>query len=428
MLSRCFLSASFIATIAGCGSGSQSPIGSIPQGAASLPDSSSISQPDLLYKTVASFGGKEDGSGPTGALVAVDGVLYGVTNSGGNDFGSLGTIYKVSKFGKVSIIHRFAGGADGSNPYNAGLLNVNGTLYGTTEDGGNGCAVGCGTVFKTSTTGAEQVLHSFAGGLDGLAPSAPLIEANGVLYGTTQIGGTSGCRGNGCGVVFKINPDGSGYDVLYRFAGGTDGAYPVAGLVEVNGKLYSTTQGGGTNKCYIGCGTIFEMSTSGSERVVYAFKGERDGANPEAGLIAVNGLLYGTTQFGGNARCGSRLCGTIFEASTSGTERVIYRFNGGIGDGAYPQTTLLYRNGTFYGTTGSGGSCFVYRTGCGTIFALYAPGNEKTIHVFGGGSDGLFPQAGLIEFDSWLYGTTGSGGTSNNCGSDGCGTVFKLAP
>jgi uncharacterized repeat protein (TIGR03803 family) len=131
---------------------------------------------------------------------------------------------------------------------------------------------------------------------------------NGTLYGTTLAGGKAGCSNNfGCGVVYSITTSGS-EKVVYRFKGGSDGGNPLAGLVEVNGALYGTTYGGGAS----GLGTVFSISTSGGEQVLHSFAGP-DGAGPRAGLIDVGGTLYGTTFSGGNGKgCGGKGCGTVF--------------------------------------------------------------------------------------------------------------------
>src|SRR5579863_7800622 len=157
-----------LVVLAGCtGSGSQSSIVAIPLNAPRIAPPPLVRQFGSTYKTVYSFKGKTDGYVPTGEILPLGEVLYGVTNAGGNDYGSLGTIYKVSEFGKETVLYRFRGGADGSNPTNAGLVAVKGSLYGTTGTGGSGCSGGCGTVFKTTTEGSEQVLYSFHGGSDG---------------------------------------------------------------------------------------------------------------------------------------------------------------------------------------------------------------------------------------------------------------------
>ena len=149
----------------------------------------------------------------------------------------------------------------------------------------------------------------------------------GTLYGTTWWGGLA-CS---CGAIFEISLSGK-ERTLYRFKGGTDGARPAAGLINVNGTLYGTTsQGGASND-----GTIFKITTSGTETVLYSFKGETDGMDPEANLLNINGTLYGSTVLGGGSGCrGGQGCGTIFKVTMSGTETVLYRFEGRT-DGAKP--------------------------------------------------------------------------------------------
>jgi len=172
---------------------------------------------------------------------------------------------------------------------------VAGTLYGTTSSGGGtvSCTGGCGTVFKITTAGIETVLHSFGHDSDGVFPYAGLINVKGSLYGTTAIGGASGP-----GTVFKITTAGV-ETVLYSFKVGSDGANPYAGLIDVAGTLYGTTVHGGTGSCTAGCGTVFKITTKGMETVLHSFKDGRDGANPYAGLIDVAGTLYGNTSVGG---------------------------------------------------------------------------------------------------------------------------------
>lgn len=150
----------------------------------------------------------------------------------------------------------------------AGLVPVDGVLYGTTLAGGGGrCTygqfyVGCGTVFKITTSGVETVVHSFAGGSDGNNPEAGLIDVDGTLYGTTDIGGGTGCitaYSIGCGTVFKVTSDGK-ERIVHNFTGPpADGKYPYAGLLEVDGTLYGTTSGGGRGCAGPGCGTVFSI-------------------------------------------------------------------------------------------------------------------------------------------------------------------------
>jgi uncharacterized repeat protein (TIGR03803 family) len=140
-------------------------------------------------------------------------------------------------------------------------------------------------------------------------------------------------------------------------------------LINVNGTLYGTTVGGGRR---YGNGTVYSITTSGQEKVLYRF--ERRGSNaatPEAGLINVKGTLYGTTlEGGGSSACGEYGCGTVYSITLRRVETVLYRFAGG-SDGSHPGATLVNVNGTLYGTTAlGGGSSSKCSEGCGTVFAL----------------------------------------------------------
>ncbi|MBV8343570.1 MAG: hypothetical protein JO190_01080 [Candidatus Eremiobacteraeota bacterium] len=249
-----------------------------------------------------------------------------------------------------------------------------------------------------------QVLYSFAGGSDGAYPQAPLIDLKGTLYGTTKGGGAGGN-----GTVFRVTTTGI-EKVLYSFAGGSDGAYPEASLTKVNGTLYGTTNGGGAS----GYGTVFSVTTTGTEKSIYSFAGGSDGAYPQASLTNVNGTLYGTTVY-----AGAHGFGTVFRVTTTGIEKVLYSFAGG-SDAANPKAGLIDVNGTLYGTTYAGGNpaCL---SGCGTVFSVTTAGAEKVLYSFAGGSDGEHPVASLIEVNGTLYGTT-RGGTGNVRN----GTVFGV--
>ena len=268
---------------------------------------------------------------PTGSVINAGSMLYGTTYAGGGRAWGEGAVFSLDLAnGEGTVLHSFNGkGKKGGYPW-AGVIDVNGTLYGTTYAGGTGSCVndgtGCGTVFSIDPqTGAEKVLHYFGSGTDGRYPQAGLIDVGGTLYGTTDSGGTGSCGDNyGCGTVFSLNPKTHAETVLYSFQeNGTDGRYPEAGLVDVNGTLYGTTSAGGSGSCendgdgVPGCGTVFSIDPqTGAETVVYSFAGSPDGASPEAGLIDVNGTLYGTTFLGGSGSCDSFYsitgCGTVF--------------------------------------------------------------------------------------------------------------------
>ena len=320
------------------------------------------------------------------------------------------------RFGRPGRSRHDEGGAHPS----AALIDVNGKLYGTTPDGGFRCPqkhLGCGTVFSISPDGTKSVVYKFhRGASDGWRPFAGLTEANGTLYGTTYYGGSSND-----GVVFSLTTSGV-EKVLYSFKGGRDGANPQSVLLDVNGTLYGTTSFGGDDSCsYFGCGTVYRISTTGMEKVLYRFKGFSDGDDPYAGLVDVGGTLYGTTLGGGGGKAcvPGGGCGTVYKVSTSGAETVLYRFQGGT-DGEFPYDTLIDVDGVLYGTTARGGG----RLNGGTVFSASTNGGEKVLHRFRRGSDGQVPIAGLVNVNGILYGTTQYGGAS--CGSAGCGTVFSL--
>jgi uncharacterized repeat protein (TIGR03803 family) len=209
--------------------------------------------------------------------------------------------------------------ADGVFPA-ASLISVNGTLYGTSMRGGRiGCGgLGCGTVFSLDpSTGTEKVLYHFCSEqncADGAEPHASVIDVNGTLYGTTYRGGSATECNEGCGTVFSVDPTSGVEKVLYSFCSQktcADGANPLANLIHVNGTLYGTTfMGGGAGCGSGGCGTVFSIDpTTGAEKVIYAFQNNGiDGTAPQGGLIDINGTLYGTTVSGG----AYRYYGTVF--------------------------------------------------------------------------------------------------------------------
>jgi len=315
------------------------------------------------------------------------------------------------------LLYQFKSGRDGSSPYSSLTLDAKGNLYGTTEIDG---AYSYGTVFKVSPEGKETVLHSFTGsGGDGANPVAPLIrDAAGNLYGTTEYGGLFGgaCGGNGCGIVFKIDPSGK-ETVLYSFtAENGDGMNPWQGLVRDSaGTLYGTTLEGGA----FGGGTAFQLNSAAKETVLHSFNPNSisgDGCFPLGGSLVRDSLgnLYGTTEAGG-----SQGAGTVFRLDRSGTETILYNFAFDSSDGSFPYGSLVRdAAGNLYGVTMQGGAY-----GPGVVFKLDANNTETVIHSFGGSGDGASPGGGLITDGAGnLYGTTQYGGTSY------FGTVFMLSP
>ena len=332
-----------------------------------------------------SFKNASDGANPYAGLMSLSGLLYGTTYQGGTD--TDGTVFTVDpNSGSENVVYSFKGPGsnDGADP-SAALIAVKGELYGTTSSGGV-CDPHCGTgtVFEVSPSGTESVLHSFTGGgyygnADGAYPNAGLTTMKGILYGTTADGGGTDCAegsgSTGCGTTFEVNPSTGSESVVYSFKNnGEDGAYPMSSLLNFGGTLFGTTEGGGGHACNgdngRGCGTVFSVNASGTEKILYSFKGASDGWGPlYSGLIAVKGMLYGTTENGGGSGCNSYGCGTVFKISPTGTGyKVIYRFKGG-SDGANPFAGVIVQKGKLYGTTHQGGSSSC-NAGCGTVFEL----------------------------------------------------------
>ncbi|MGB8910401.1 MAG: choice-of-anchor tandem repeat GloVer-containing protein, partial [Candidatus Cybelea sp.] len=208
--------------------------------------------------------------------------------------------------------------------------------------------------------------------------------------------------------------------VVYRFKGGEDGALPVSRLIALDGTLYGTTEFGGesTPFCAKGCGTLFRVSTLGSEKIVHSFKygpDSNDGAFPMAGPTAMGGELYGTTFGGGNMGDG-----TVFKANaSSGAETVLHNFSccHTERDGTFPVARLTRVGGLLYGTTRNGGT-----SGAGTIFKIASSGSENVLHSFAGRPDGAQPHGSLFLMNGTLYGTTASGGSTSE------GTIFAQTP
>ena len=347
------------------------------------------------------FQGGSDGTDPVARLLqGADGNFYGITNSGGAS--GDGTIFEVTPAGVETVLHAFSG-ADGQNPQGGLIEDASGNFFGTSVYGGSS---GFGTAFELAANRTETVLHSFTKSGDGGYPICSLVEdGSGNLYGTTWGGGLTH------GIVFEI-PSGGSETVLHSFAdNSSDGGYPTAGLVRAtDGNYYGTTNNGGSANS----GTVFKITPSGVETLLYTFSGGSDGGNPQNGLIqGSDGNFYGTATAGG-----AHGDGAVFEVTPTGTETVVYSFAGGTNDGSDPAAALLQASdGNFYGTTNQGGS-----SGDGTVFEVTPAGVETVIYSFTGGStDGAAPSASLIEgSDGKLYGTTSSGGPN------GYGTVFVV--
>lgn len=366
------------------------------------------------YQVLGDLVGAHNGRFLYGELTLTpDGRLISATLTGGAE--QAGTLVAWnSSSGQLQLLYTFLpGGLDARTPSSDLLEGQDGYLYGTTSQGGNH---GRGTVFRVQKdlTG-YQILHHFgAVDQDGESPVAPLCQdASGTLYGTTayRVGGAAG------GTIFKLRPDGSGYQVLKRFTNRTtEGALLVSGLTLTrDGWLLGLAVEGGANNG----GTCFRLRPDGSGfSVLHAFGANNDGAAPADGLaLCEDGFLYGVL----NSK-GAYDGGVIFRIQPSGQGYQVLRNLGQTAtDGRLPIGGLLCRtDGYLYGTCAAGG-----QHGLGTVFRVRRDGSDYTVlhHFNPTTSVGVQPRSRLVEWrDGRLYGTTASDALS------GLGTVFSLKP
>jgi uncharacterized repeat protein (TIGR03803 family) len=333
---------------------------------------------------------------------------------------------------------------DGADPQGGLVAAPSGKLYGTTSQGGSRtCFYGCGTAFEISPPSSPggpwtgTLLYSFgSNSQDGTEPYGSMVfDSAGNLYGVT-LGGE-----NSAGTVFELSPPAAAgaawtETVLYRFAGGSDGSYPMAGPVfDQAGNLYGTTEAGGDGSG----GIVWELSPpslpggSWTETVLHSFSGA-DGWEPLASLVLdTSGNLYGTTFAGGDqTNCNVGFgCGVVFELSPPSSpgdpwiETALHVFVASV-QGISPDAGLILdKTGALFGTTDDGGSF-----GGGVLFGLKPPARSgagwtySVLHSFGGSGDGDVPVGNLTRSNSGtIYGVTQY--TSDQSGD---GTIFQVIP
>jgi uncharacterized repeat protein (TIGR03803 family) len=300
-----------------------------------------------------------------------------------------------------SNLYSFSGGSDdGANP-NGLMQSSNGVLYGTTQNGGSNSY---GTIFQLTTNGVLTNLYSFTGGDDGANPfDTPMQDAGGNFYGTTF---QAGQYDNG--TIFRLAPDGR-FTTLLAFDI-TNGDLPFAGLTAgADGNFYGTTYQGGA----YGRGTAYRLTASGVLTTLYSFANGSDGGHIAAGLIeGSDGNFYGTTWKGGDYGVG-----TVFSISTNRTLTTLASFDNT--NGAFPFGGLAQdATGNFYGVASQGGAF-----GDGTVFKITPAGQLTNLYSFTGGGDGANPRAALLlGADGNFYGSTANGGVQGN------GTIFVISP
>ena len=355
------------------------------------------------------------------------GNLYGTAATGGSGYG---TVFKLKPAGRGWIfapLYGFAGGDDGAVPEGGVTIGPDGILYGSTYRGGGAsdCVGGCGAVFnlrpparacsKALCPWSESVLHAFRLDFpaDGLSPVGNLVvDQAGNLFGVTGAGGVQSK-----GTIYELTPSNGSWieRVLYNFAGGNDGEWPLNGVVfGSGGNLYGATPDGGS---YNG-GVVYQLMPSASdwtETVIHAFLPATEGRYPVGVIADGAGNLYGAT-----SQDGPYGSGTVFELSPSNgnwTFTVLAPLPGGYGCGATGPLVMDSAN-NLYGTT----TCSVFElapSGGGWVYT--------DLHDFTGGNGGRSPNGSLvIDAHGNLYGTTANGG-AGSC-FNGCGVVWEITP
>jgi uncharacterized repeat protein (TIGR03803 family) len=240
------------------------------------------------YSILHEFTGNTDGATPWASLTILGNVLFGTTTYGASS--GYGTVYKINTNGSnYHILHSFDLNPYGANPY-CTVTVKDSVLYGVTMNGGlNNKSV----FYKIDTSGNNFAKIRDFDSLGGWKPYGEIIILGDSAYGMTSSGGDYNF-----GVVYKMNLNGSGYQKLHSFGNGTDGKTPFGALVEFQGTLYGSTNLGGTSTF----GTLFKIKKDGSQyQKIFDFDGLANGKRPGTGaLVLIGGKLFGTTTNGGN--------------------------------------------------------------------------------------------------------------------------------
>ena len=331
----------------------------------------------------------------------------------------------------ISILYDFSclSGTDCAGvgrPNNNSLTLSGSTLYGMTELGGDAAPYspeGYGAIFSINTDGAQyQTLHSWKQ-FEGL-PSGSLTLSGSTLYGMAE------ASVEGHGMIFSIATSGAGYQVLHNFTGGAnDGVLPLGSLTLSGSTLYGMTAYGGSGPCDYGCGVIFSINTDGSGfQVIHSFT-QADGEGPYGDLTLSGSTLYGMTTYGGNNSCSTGSgantfygCGVIFSINTDGSEFQVMRSFAN-GDGSFPCGSLTLSGSTLYGMTTQEAMTAQEGWGAGDIFSINTDGSGfQALYSFANTAiDGASPRGSPTLSGSTLYGMTMSAGAYGN------GTIFSIS-
>lgn len=400
------------------------------------------------YETRVDFNGSGNGGFPKGALISDGTSLYGTTAQGGS--GGHGTVFKIDLDGNgFTTLFNQPGNTFGADPEGT-LLLIGSTLYTTRSGGGFS---GHGMIFKVDTDGDnDEQLYSFQ--VQGNNPVNTLVFDGTFIYGVTYLGGLYGG-----GTIYKIRKDGTGFLKVFDFEGEATGTRPRGSLYLDGTTLYGMTVEGGTNSV----GVLYKIETNGTGYTkMLDFNGASNGSNPNGGLISDGTFLYGMTTHGG-----ANFYGTIFKIMPNGTGYAKLR-DLDYTNGAFPYGDLILQDGRLFGLASQGGDAgggvlfsilpdgddfdpfheFTYDEGSNPYGSLYSDGtflygtvnnggahnaggifkinkngsSFQTLHDFDLNVDGGLPKGTLAVDDTYLYGTTPTGGV------DGKGTIFRIQP
>lgn len=357
------------------------------------------------FQTKNEFLNNREGTEPRSSLVvATDGFYYGITSSGGMN--NAGTLFRYSDTAGFEVLYHLEPTTDGSQARGDLLETGDGNFIGTTFQGGEH---GGGTLFEYSLTDGFMVLHHFDPSNGGGNPAGAIAmnSSDTKVYGACSSGGN---QGYGTAFTYDFN---TGYMVNHHFTGGPGGSYPQGGLILANdGLLYGTTQYGGANSQ----GSIFKINpATNTFSTVYAISSENaDGRYPFGKLIeSSEGVLMGTCSEGG-----SNGSGTVFKITTDGNFTRLKNLQS-IQDGSFPKSGLgVSDEGVYYGTTEYGGA-----NGYGTIFTITENGDFSKVHDINYTADGSNPvSAPVSDQNGNMIGTTVTGGANNG------GTIYNISP